>query len=230
MHNKEKFFQLLSSGVILFDGGIGTELYNRGIFINRCFEELNLTNPNLVAQVHKDYVESGSDIIETNTFGANRFKLRKFQLFEKIYDINYQGTLIARKEAGKDILVAGSIGPLTIQIEPLGPISREEARDLFKEQIIPLYDGGVDLFILETFVNPEELKEAVNAVRQFCDLPVIAQLTIKEDTTTLTGAKPEIIINADIVARPIKAFFIKNTALFLTGTFILIDSISLPLI
>ena len=191
---KSKFIEKLNDRVLLFDGGMGTELYKRGVFINKCFDELNITNPNLVKQVHQDYKNAGSDVIETNTFSANRPKLTRFQLQDKLYDINFQGAVIAREIAGDDILVAGAVGPLGIQMEPLGPLSRDEAKDLFKEQIKPLVDGGVDLIILETFIYHEELIQAVKAIRELSVLPVIAQMTIDEDCTSLTGAKPEDLI------------------------------------
>ncbi len=191
---KTNFLNRLNDGVILFDGGMGTELYNKGVFINKCFEELNLTNPSLVKQVHEEYKKAGADVLETNTFGGNRFKLKPFMLLDKIYDINYQGAKIAREVARDALFVAGAIGPLGIRIEPLGPISREEAREFFKEQVQPLLDGGVDLFILETFIYPEELKQGIMAVRELSDLPVIAQVTIDEDCSSLTGASPEITI------------------------------------
>lgn len=191
---RSEFIKQIEDRVLLFDGGNGTEFYNRGIFINRCFDELNLSNPVLVRQVHEDYKKAGADIIETNTFGANRFKLKSYQLADKLYEINYQGAKIAREVAGDDILVAGAIGPLKVQIEPLGPISRKEARNYFREHAQPLIDGGVDLFLLETFILSAEIIEAVKAIREISDLPIIAQMTIKEDTSTLTGAKPEIMI------------------------------------
>lgn len=195
MNRKQKFLDLLDNKVILFDGGMGTEIYKKGFFINKCYDELNLSNPVIIKKIHEEYIKAGCDVIETNTFGANRFKLQKFGLEDKIYDINFHGAKIARETAGDEIFVAGSIGPLGIQIEPLGPIAREEARDFFKEQIIPLVDGGVDLIILETFVYPEELLQAVKAVKTiYPDLPVIAQITIDEDGTSLTGAEPIRII------------------------------------
>lgn len=191
---REPFLERLNKGPVLFDGGIGTELYNRGVFINRCFEELNLSNVRLVKQVAEDYKKAGADVLETNTFGANIHKLKPHQLQDKVYDINLRGAQIAREVAGDDVYVAGAVGPLGVQIEPLGPIAREEARDYFKMQLNPLIEGGVDLFIFETFLYPEELKQAIIAAREICDLPVIAQMTIKEDATTLYGAKPEIMI------------------------------------
>jgi homocysteine S-methyltransferase len=188
------FRDKISSGILLFDGGMGTELYNRGVFINKCFEELNITNPSLVKQVHSDYIKAGADVIETNTFGANRFKLAHHQLADKLHEINYEGARIARESAGNDVLIAGSVGPLGVRIEPLGPVSREEAREYFKEQIQPLIDGGVDMIILETFVYPEELAQGILAVREMSDLPVIAQMTIDESLTSLTGAQPDVLI------------------------------------
>lgn len=192
--NDNKFLDKLSEGVLLFDGGNGTELYKRGVFINKCYDELNITNPTLVKKVHEDYKKAGADILETNTFGANRFKLKRYQLHDSLYEINLKGARIAREVAGEDVLVAGSIGPLGIQIEPLGPVSRVEAREYFAEQIKPLLDGGVDLLIFETFIYPDELIQAVKAAKTISDIPLIAQITIDDTLTSLTGAKPEILV------------------------------------
>ncbi|MCX6155558.1 MAG: bifunctional homocysteine S-methyltransferase/methylenetetrahydrofolate reductase [Candidatus Kapabacteria bacterium] len=188
------FLSALSTKTILFDGGMGTELYSRGFFINRCYEEVNLTNSDIILKVHKDYIEAGADVIETNTYAANRFKLKKHQLDDKLYEINLNGAKIARQAAGNETYVAGSIGPLGVQIEPLGPISTSEARAYFQEQMRGLIDGGVDLFIFETFIYAEELKQAVAAAREICSLPVIALLTINDDATSLTGASPEVLV------------------------------------
>ncbi len=195
MNRKKKFLELLENKVILFDGGMGTEIYKKGFFINKCYDELNISNPAIIKKIHEDYINAGSDVIETNTFGANRFKLRKFGLEDKLYEINYQGAKIARETAGDEIFAAGSIGPLGVQIEPLGPIAVEEARAFFQEQIIPLIDGGADIIVFETFVYPSELFQAVRAAKTlFPDLPVIALITIDEDGTTLTGAEPDRLI------------------------------------
>ncbi len=196
---RKEFNKLLDEKPLLFDGAMGTELYKKGVFINKSYDELNLSNPALVKQVHEEYKRAGADVLETNTFGANRAKLSRFQLQDKVYEINYAGAKLARDVAGNELLVAGSVGPLGVQMEPLGPLAFEEAREMFKEQIEALLDGGVDLIILETFIYPEELKQAINAARELGDFPVIAQMTIDEDTTSLTGAKPEIMI-ADIEA------------------------------
>ncbi len=192
--NRLEFKNKISNSIILFDGGMGTELYKKGVFINKCFDELNLTNPTLVRMVHEDYKNAGADVIETNTYGANGPKLKRFMLQDKLYDINFAGAKLAREVAGNDILVAGAVGPLGIQMEPLGPLSRDEVKEFFKEQILPLIDGGVDLIIFETFIYPDELKQAVLAVREISDLPCIAQMTIDEDASSLTGASVPVMI------------------------------------
>lgn len=193
--NRIEFLKLLKEKVLLFDGGIGTEFYSKGIFINKCFEELNLSNQALVKQTHKNYIDAGSDIISTNTFGANPIKLETHQLQDKVYDINYYGAKLAKEVAKDDVFVAGSIGPLGMQIEPLGKVSFEEAREIFKKQIQPLLDGGVDLLLFETFIYPRTLLQAIKAARDLKpDIPIIAQITIDDDCSTLTGASPELIV------------------------------------
>lgn len=191
---REPFLDRLHRGVVLFDGGMGTELYRRGVFINKCYDELNLSNPSLVEQVHRDYLQAGADVLETNTFGANPEKLKAHGLLDRMEEINRRGAEIARAVAGEDAYVAGSIGPLGVQMEPLGPLAREEARALFAAQIRALCAGGVDLFVLETFIYPEELEQAILAVREVCDKPVIAHITINDDSTSLTGARPEVLV------------------------------------
>ncbi len=190
----ESILDLIQRKVVLFDGGMGTELYRRGVFINRCFEETNISQPELVKEIHFDYIKAGAEVIETNTFGANRFKLKRFNLSDKLYEIVRKGSEIARDVAGSEVLVAGSIGPLGVQIEPLGPIAREEAQEYFQEVIKPLIDAGVDLLIFETFINIDELRQAVIAAKKITNLPVIAQITIDEDGNTLTGTNPETTI------------------------------------
>lgn len=191
---KENFLDVLNRKIVLFDGGMGTELYNKGVFINRCFDELNLMNPDLIRDVHLEYKNAGADVLETNSFGANHFKLSHFQLQDKVYEINFKAAQIAKEAAGDDLFVAGAVGPLGVQMEPLGPLARDEVREYFKEQLKGLIDGGVDLFIFETFIYPDELQQAVIAARQLCDLPIIAQMTIDEDAYSLTGTGPEIMI------------------------------------
>src|SRR5881392_2739380 len=143
--------------VLVCDGAMGTMLYARGVFLNRSFDELNLTQPDLVAEVHQAYVRSGADVIETNTFGANRVKLGAFSLADKVHDINLQGARIARHAARDQVYVAGAIGPLGIRVEPWGKTGVEEAQLIFREQAAALAEGGVDLFILETFRDVNEI-------------------------------------------------------------------------
>ncbi|MCK9426902.1 MAG: bifunctional homocysteine S-methyltransferase/methylenetetrahydrofolate reductase [Ignavibacteriaceae bacterium] len=188
----KSFRERLGNEIILFDGGTGTYLYEKGVYINRCFDELNLTNPELVTEVHRDYIIAGADIIETNTYGANTFKLTPHGLGNKIYDINLRGAQIAKTVAKESALVAGAVGPLGVQIEPLGKLSFDEAKDAFKEQIKGLLDGGVDLIILETFALVKEMIQAIRAVRELnVDIPIIAQVTINESGTLLSGAPLE---------------------------------------
>ncbi len=181
--------RLTNNEVIVFDGGVGTYLYEKGIFINTCFDELNLTNPDLVSSVHRDYVTAGADAIETNTFGANKFRLAPHGLEKKVYEINKRGAELARGAAKGMALVAGSVGPLGVQIEPLGKLSFDEAKDVFKEQIRGLLDGGADIIILETFSLVPEIAQAVRAVKELNEtIPIIAQVTVNDDGRLLSGA------------------------------------------
>jgi methionine synthase / methylenetetrahydrofolate reductase(NADPH) len=188
---KKDFAQRIKNTVLLFDGAIGTMLYSRGVFINRCYDELNLSRPDLVKEIHTGYVEAGADCIETNTFGANRVKLTPFGYREKLHAINYEGARLAREIAGENILVAGSIGPLGIKIEPWGSMLKTDAKEAFKEQARALKDGGVDLFILETFTSLTEIEQAITAVQDICDLPIIASMSVREDGNLIYGTRPE---------------------------------------
>jgi methionine synthase I (cobalamin-dependent)/5,10-methylenetetrahydrofolate reductase len=185
------FLDALNDRVLVCDGAMGTMLYSKGVFINKSFDALNLTQPDLVAEVHQDYARAGADILETNTFGANRVKLGSFGIADRLHTINEQGARIARHAAGGTTYVAGSIGPLGIRIEPWGKTGVDEAREYFREQAQALVDGGVDLFILETFRDLNEIGAAIDAVRSVCDLPVVAQMTTEEDGNTLDGTSPE---------------------------------------
>src|SRR4030095_8307329 len=142
------FLETIDNRVLVCDGAMGTMLYAKGIFLNRCFDELNVTQPDLVAEVHREYVRAGADVIETNTFGANRFKLTGFGLADQTRTLNIQGARIARHAARDAVFVAGAIGPLGVRIEPWGRTSVGEAEDAFREQAAALAEGGVDLFIL----------------------------------------------------------------------------------
>jgi methionine synthase I (cobalamin-dependent)/5,10-methylenetetrahydrofolate reductase len=183
--------EALDERVLICDGAMGTMLYAKGIFLNRCFDEMNLTHKELVAEVHQSYVRAGADILETNTFGANRIKLATFGLTERLHDINVQGGRIARLAARDQAYVAGAMGPLGIRVEPWGKTGLDEAEGYFREQAQALVDGGVDLFMLETFRDLSELGAAVRAVRGVSPLPIVAQLTTGEDGHTLDGAPPE---------------------------------------
>src|SRR6266853_3181009 len=163
------FIEALSDRVLVCDGAMGTMLYAKGVFINKSFDALNVTQPDLVAEVHQEYVRAGADIIETNTFGANRIKLGSFGIADKLAEINRQGAAIARRVAGDRAYVAGSIGPLGIRIEPWGKTGVDEAREYFREQAEALLEGGVDLFILETFRDLNEISAALDAVRSISD-------------------------------------------------------------
>lgn len=189
----EEWLDLLQERVVLADGAMGTMLYNKGIYFNLCFDEVNLTNPDLVRSIHREYLQAGAEIIETNTFGANRFKLKKYGLEDKVREINQAGAAIAREEAGTRTWVAGSIGPLGVKIEPWGPTSMEEAEEAFREQVAGLLAGGVDLFILETFSDINEIHQAIEAVKKEApDRLIVAQMTIEEDGNSLYGTTPEV--------------------------------------
>ncbi len=170
---------------------MGTMLYAKGIFLNRSFDELNLSQPDLVAEVHQEYVRAGADVIETNTFGANRVKLGAFGLAERVHAINAQGARLARHAARDRVYVAGAIGPLGIRIEPWGKMGVDEAEAIYREQVDALVEGGVDLFVLETFSDVNELGAALSAVRALSDKPVVAQMTTEEDGNSLDGTPPE---------------------------------------
>jgi methionine synthase / methylenetetrahydrofolate reductase(NADPH) len=187
----KSFLDAIDERVLVCDGAMGTMLYSKGVFINRCFDALNLTQPDVVSEVHQDYVRAGADVLETNTFGANRVKLRAFGLSDKIADINREGARLARQAANGRVWVAGAIGPLGIRIEPWGKTGVDEAEAYFREQAQALLDGGVDLFILETFRDVNEAGAAIAAVRSVCDLPIVAQMTIEEDGNSLDGTPPE---------------------------------------
>ncbi len=187
------FRDRLEKGPLLCDGAMGTLLYAKGVFINRCYDELNISQPELIRNIHHEYLQAGAEIIETNTFGANSFRLARHSLAGRVGDINLAGAHIAR-EAAKSFggFVAGSVGPLGVRIEPLGKTSFEEARAAFREQIEALVEGGVDLLILETFGYVEELRQAVLAARDVNpEIPIVAQVTIDEDGVCLDGSDPE---------------------------------------
>ena len=183
--------------IVVFDGAMGTMLYSKGVFINQCYDELNVRAPDLVREVHRQYIKAGADVIETNSFGANRLKLTQYGLQADVRELNRAAAKLAKEEAGDRALVAGAVGPLGARIEPYGPTSAEEARQVFREQMEGLAEGGVDLFLLETFSDLHELHEALLAAREVnASLPVIAQMTIGADGHTPYGASPEDVARA----------------------------------
>src|ERR1700684_1665979 len=187
------FLTRLKQSPVLCDGAMGTLLYAKGIFINRSYDELNLSQPELIRAIHHDYLQAGAEIIETNTFGANSFRLARHTLADKVRDMNLAGARLAREAAKSfDVWVAGSVGPLGTRIEPLGKTSFEEARESFREQIEALAEGGVDVLMLETFGYLEELHQAVLAAKDVgAKVPLVVQVTIDEDGNCLDGSDPE---------------------------------------
>jgi len=187
---------VLDGRVHLFDGAMGTLVYSRGVFVNVCYDQLNLDRPDLVRQIHAEYVDAGAEILETNTFGANPVKLSAYGLADRTEEINRAAATLALEAAGDRAHVAGAIGPLGIRIEPFGPTSREEARALFGRQVDGLLAGGVQGFVLETFSDLSEIECAFHAVRERTDLPVVAQMTVGQDGRTAYGADPGQIARA----------------------------------
>ena len=189
----EPFRNLLETDrIYVVDGAMGTMLYAKGVYINRCYDELNLSNPDLVREIHSEYIRAGADIIETNTFGATAHKLQQYGLEGSLREINSLAAKLAREAAGDRAYVAGAIGPLGLRIEPYGPTSFEEAKEMFKDQASALLEGNLDLFVLETFSDVSEIRQAIRAVRELCDLPIIAQMTIMTDGNTQFGTTPEV--------------------------------------
>jgi homocysteine S-methyltransferase len=188
------FLERLRDGVVVCDGATGTMLYARGIFVNRCFDELNLSNPGLVQGIHQEYVEAGAEVIETNTFGANRFKLGPHGFEGQVAKINREGARIARAAAQGQALVAGSIGPLGKPLAPFGNITFDDAVAAYREQAEGLAQGGVDLFLLETMPSLDHARAAVTAVKTVSELPLVVSLTFNEEGTTFYGEKPEDVV------------------------------------
>src|SRR6202789_767335 len=194
-----EFAEILASRPLLADGAMGTVLYGRGIFINRCYDELNLSDPGLILSIHEEYLQSGADILETNTFGANRFRLARHGLAEKVAEINAAGVRLARqavehlrdKQAGQ-AWVAGSVGPLGVRLEPLGKTGLDEARAAFAEQISALAGAGADILVIETMPALNEAREALIAAREMApDLPVLVMVTVVDESNCLAGSSPK---------------------------------------
>ncbi|MGC1646100.1 MAG: bifunctional homocysteine S-methyltransferase/methylenetetrahydrofolate reductase [Candidatus Sulfotelmatobacter sp.] len=191
------FLARIKQSPVLCDGAMGTLLYAKGIFINRSYDELNLSQPDLIRGIHHEYLQAGAEIIETNTFGANSFRLGRHSLADQVRDINHAGARLAREAAKSfDVWVGASVGPLGTRIEPLGKTSFEEARAAFRQQIEALVEGGVDLLILETFGYLEEIHQAMLAARDVSkSLPIVAQVTIDEDGNCLDGSDPQTFVS-----------------------------------
>ncbi len=183
------FLEALNQRVLVCDGGMGSVLYARGVFVNQSFEALNLRQPELVTAVHAAYVQAGADLIESNTFGANRLKLAGFDLVDELAAINWAGVRIAR-EAGAPF-VAGALGPLGVPVGADGGMSREAAAEAFDEQAAALVEAGADLLLLETFSRVAELRVAVETLRRRSTLPIVAQVSIAEDGLTQDHVTPE---------------------------------------
>jgi homocysteine S-methyltransferase len=180
------------NSIVVFDGAMGTMLYSKGVFINQCYDELNVRAPDMVRDIHKKYVDAGAQVLETNSFGANRLKLTQHGLETQVKELNRAAAKVAREAAGDRALVAGAVGPLGVRIEPYGPTSADEACSLFREQMEGLAEGGVDLFVLETFSDLLEIEQAIRAARSVDPkLPIVAQMTIGVDCRTPYGATPE---------------------------------------
>jgi homocysteine S-methyltransferase len=193
MNNFREFIQ--EDRVHVFDGAMGTMIYSKGVYINRCYDELNLSSPDLIQEIHREYLKAGAEVIETNTYGASRLRLAAQGLDDKLQEINVAAARIARqavKASNHEAFVAGAISPLGIRIEPYGPTSVDEAKDLFKEQAQALLEGGVDCFVLETFHDLAEMHQAIRAVRELCEHVIFAQMTINEMGETAYGTSPEI--------------------------------------
>jgi methionine synthase / methylenetetrahydrofolate reductase (NADH) len=188
------FLERLQDGVVVGDGAMGTMLYARGVFVNRCFDELNLSNPALVRSVHEEYLEAGADIIETNTFGAHRYKLGPHGFDQQVRKINREGARVAREAAQGRGLVAGSVGPLGKPLEPLGNIAFDDAVAAYREQAEGLAEGGVDLFAVETIPALDQARAAVTAIRAVSALPITVSMTFTEEGTTFYGDKPEDVV------------------------------------
>lgn len=194
---ENRFLQRLERGPLplLSDGAMGTQLHARGVSLAACFDALNVTRPELVADIHRAYLVAGAEIVQTNTFGANRFKLARHDLESQLSTINRTGVELARRVAaefaGREIFIAGDVGPLGVRLAPFGRVQLEEARAAFAEQIRVLAEAGVDFILIETISDVYEAREAVAAAREVCDLPVLVSMTFTRDNVTVLGDAPD---------------------------------------
>jgi homocysteine S-methyltransferase len=195
--------RLFAGGTVLCDGAMGTMLYARGIFINRCYDELNLSQPELVREIHAEYLQAGAEVIETNTFGGNAFRLEMHGLKDKVREINVAGVKLAREcvnqireKQASEAFVAGAIGPLGVRLEPLGKVGLDEARAAFADQIRALVQGGpgvgADLLVIETMTSLGEAEQAILAARSVApEVPVVVMMTVDEEGNCLDGSSAE---------------------------------------
>ncbi len=185
------FEEYLKDNLVLLDGAMGSLIYEKGVFIDKCYDELNLSRPELIGSIHEEYVRAGARVLETNTYGANRFKLKSHNLLEQMEEINRKGVELAREVAGDEVYVAGSMGPSGLEIEPWGDTTLEDVFEGYAEQANILNQAGVDLFILETFQDIREMEQAIKAIKSVSDLPVVAMMTVGEDGKTRYGVDLE---------------------------------------
>jgi homocysteine S-methyltransferase len=185
------FLQYIKENLVLLDGAMGSLIYEKGVFIDKCYDELNLSRPDLIQSIHQEYIQAGAKVIETNTYGANRFKLKSHNLLEQMGEINMKGVQLARGAATDTVYVAGSMGPTGMEMEPWGEISLGAVFEAYAEQAGYLLQAGVDLFILETFQDIREMEQAILAIGSISDLPVVAMMTVGEDGKTKYGVDLE---------------------------------------
>ena len=191
-----KLLETLSTNTLLADGAMGTMLHARGVGFDKCFDELNLTNPAAVADIHREYIEAGAQLVLSNTFGANRFKLTRHGLEDQVSELNHAGVELARKAAAAskgEVLIAGDVGPLGVRIAPYGRVKPEAARAAFAEQIEALCSANADLIVIETISDLYEIQEAIRAARSVCNLPLVASVTYTRDDRTLLGDDPALV-------------------------------------
>ena len=195
--NDHPFLQRLRERPLLADGAMGTMLYARGASSEQCLEYLVVARPGWVTEIHQAYATAGADVIKTHTFGGNRVRLAEYGLADKVRDLNFKAVRLVRdvrEVAGRAIFIAGDVGPLGKRLQPDGPLTEQEVRDAFREQISVLWEAGADLLLFETFVDLEELTIAVGVARQVCDLPIVASMTFAEDGLTIGGLQPELVV------------------------------------
>jgi homocysteine S-methyltransferase len=190
------FQELLENSTvpILADGAMGTSLHGKGLGFDTCFDQLNITNKEIIQEIHQAYIQAGSQVIFTNTFGANKCKLAEYGLGDNVTEINSAGVKLAQqvvKASGMEVFIAGDIGPLGVRITPYGRVNHKRAKEVFSEQIVSLCETGVDGLVLETFDDANEIAIAVETAREICQLPIIASVTFTRDDRTVLGDSPD---------------------------------------